>query len=95
MEHDPEKLDYYQRLGISEDATIGEVEAAYKALRKQFHPDAKPAAYRAYFDHAMKDQRSPRCASGVRQAPPVRCEARAGAGHGTRGASRWTVIGGG
>ncbi len=54
MEHDPEKLDYYQRLGISEDATIGEVEAAYKALRKQFHPDAKPAAYRAYFDHAMK-----------------------------------------
>lgn len=41
-------------MGISEDATIEEVEAAYKALRKQFHPDAKPAAYRAYFDDAMK-----------------------------------------
>lgn len=53
-EHDPEKFDYYQRLGISEDASTEEVEAAYRDLRRQFHPDAKPAAYRSYFDHAMK-----------------------------------------
>lgn len=54
MERDPKYLSYYERLGISEVATHAEIAAAYKALRKEFHPDAKPAPCRDYFDHMMK-----------------------------------------
>ncbi len=54
VERDPKYLNYYERLGISEDADPAEIAAAYRALRKEFHPDMKPAPYRDYFDHMMK-----------------------------------------
>ncbi len=54
MKNDPQHLSYYKRLGITEDASVEEVETAYKDLRKQFHPDTKPSVYRDYFDHSMK-----------------------------------------
>jgi hypothetical protein len=52
--NDPQHLSYYERLGIPEDASVEGIERAYRELRKQFHPDTKPPAYRRYFDHSMK-----------------------------------------
>lgn len=54
VDRDPKYLNYYERLGISEDAEHAEIAAAFRALRKEFHPDMKPAPYRDYFDHMMK-----------------------------------------
>lgn len=54
MERDPQHLNYYERLGVPKHAGPDEITAAYKTLRRQFHPDTKPAPYRAYFDHMMK-----------------------------------------
>ncbi len=54
MKNNPQHLSYYERLGIPEDVSVEGIERAYKELRKQFHPDTKPPAYRDYFDHSMK-----------------------------------------
>lgn len=50
---DPRNLNYYERLGVPQDATPEEIKAAYKGLRKQFHPDGRPESYRAHFDAMM------------------------------------------
>lgn len=54
VKNNPQHLSYYERLGIPEDVSVEGIERAYKELRKQFHPDTKPPAYRDYFDHSMK-----------------------------------------
>ncbi len=47
----PTSVDYYKMLGLSPDASFEDVEAAYRILSQQYHPDnnlGDPAAARAF-----------------------------------------------
>ena len=38
----PKTRDYYDVLGVSRTATKKEIQAAFRKLAREFHPDAKP-----------------------------------------------------
>lgn len=48
-------MTHYERLGVEEDADQERIREAYKKLRKEFHPDSRPVAWREHFDGLMKD----------------------------------------
>ena len=50
MHADPSSPDFYRRLGVSEDATDEELRAAWKAVRKELHPDGKPDALVGHYN---------------------------------------------
>ena len=47
--------DYYQLLGVSADASAGELEAAYRRITALFGPDASPEPFAAKI--CERDQR--------------------------------------
>ena len=53
MNADPSSLNYYERLGVSEDATQEEIRAAFRGLRKELHPDGRPESLLTHFTSMM------------------------------------------
>jgi curved DNA-binding protein CbpA len=51
----PASEDLYERLGVAPDATPDQIRSAYKAMRKELHPDARPEPLRAHFDGLMQN----------------------------------------
>lgn len=52
--HDPINFNYYQRLGVAEDATQEEIKAGHKGMVKQLHPDQRSGPYSSTFDELLK-----------------------------------------
>lgn len=55
MNADPSSPDLYKRLGVSEDAGQEDIRAAFKAVRKELHPDGKPAALVGHYNAMMQN----------------------------------------
>ena len=55
MNANPASLDYYERLGVSEDATQEEIRSAFKSMRKELHPDGRPESLLTHFDQMMRN----------------------------------------
>lgn len=55
MHANPASADLYERLGITQDANQEEIRAAFKAMRKELHPDSRPDSLRSHFDQLMKN----------------------------------------
>jgi curved DNA-binding protein CbpA len=50
-----EQLTYYELLGVPEDASAEDIQAARRKLVRELHPDNKSKAYRARFDQMMAE----------------------------------------
>ena len=48
-----EKRDYYEVLGLTRDASIGEIKKAYRRLARKHHPDVNPDDAEA--EHRFKE----------------------------------------
>ena len=55
MNADPSSPDLYERLGVSAEAGQEEIKSAFKAMRKELHPDSRPESLRGHFDAMMKN----------------------------------------
>lgn len=47
-------LNYYERLGVEEDATQEEIKKAHLEMVKQLHPDQRSGPYAGHFDEMLK-----------------------------------------
>lgn len=50
---DAQGLNYYERLGVAEDATQETIKAAHRELVKQLHPDGRSGPYNSTFDQLL------------------------------------------
>ncbi len=55
MNANPSSADFYERLGVAPDATPEQITAAFKAMRKELHPDSRPESLRRHFDGQMQN----------------------------------------
>lgn len=55
MNANPSSADFYERLGIAPDVTPEQIAAAFKAMRKELHPDSRPESLRRHFDKLMQN----------------------------------------